>query len=392
MSPEEEEKVKKQAKKKKKSKLSGTHSFLVNTSKFIVDKKYHPTKPLGNGAYGVVCSGIDRSRDKKIVIKKIPKTFDSPVDAKRIVREVKLLRHFKHENVIGLRDLVPPPDGVPFEDTYLIMDYMEADLHKIIYSRNLLSDQHVQYFTYQILKGLKYIHSANVIHRDLKPNNLLVNGNCDLKICDFGLARGVNEEEDYELTEYVVTRWYRAPEIMCSCQEYDNKIDIWSVGCIMAELINRKPLFRGNDYIKQMNCIFDVQGTPTEEDMKVITNEKALEYIKSLPKKEPVPFYKVFGNANMQALDLLEKMLQFNPNKRWSVEECLAHPYFKELHNEKAEILCAKPFDFEFEKHKMDKPYLQKLMWEEIYHFRKGLKAKHAKKPHRNSKTKPAGE
>lgn len=140
----------------------------------------------------------------------------------------------------------------------------------------------------------QYIHSAHVIHRDLKPSNLLLNSNCDLKICDFGLARGTKEEADYELTEYVVTRWYRAPEVMCSCQEYDHKIDVWSVGCILAELHGRKPLFPGDDYIKQMNLIFGVLGTPSKEDMKFITNEKALEYIKSLKKKPKITFDKIY--------------------------------------------------------------------------------------------------
>mmetsp|Transcript_39479 Transcript_39479/g.63283 ORF Transcript_39479/g.63283 Transcript_39479/m.63283 type:complete len:117 (+) Transcript_39479:602-952(+) len=104
----------------------------------------------------------------------------------------------------------------------MVLPFMETDLHKIIYSKNKLTDDHIQYFIYQILRGLKYIHSANVIHRDLKPSNILLNGNCDLKICDFGLARGV-DDSDFKLTEYVVTRWYRAPEVMCSCQEYDKK-------------------------------------------------------------------------------------------------------------------------------------------------------------------------
>ena len=145
-----------------------------------------------------------------------------------------------------------------------------------------------------VCSGLKYIHSAHVIHRDLKPSNLLLNSNCDLKICDFGLARGTKEEADYELTEYVVTRWYRAPEVMCSCQEYDHKIDVWSVGCILAELHGRKPLFPGDDYIKQMNLIFGVLGTPSKDDMKFITNEKALEYIKSLKKKPKITFDKIY--------------------------------------------------------------------------------------------------
>jgi len=356
--------------------FKGVHSFMVNACKFVVDTKYAPLKPLGRGAYGVVCSAIDRASNRKIAIKKIPKAFDDLIDAKRILREVKLLRHFKHENIIGLRDLIGCPEGEPFEDIYIVLDFMETDLHKIIYSKNELTDEHIQYFIYQILKGLKFIHSAHVIHRDLKPSNLLLNGNCDLKICDFGLARGVKEEVDYELTEYVVTRWYRAPEVMCSCQEYDHKIDVWSVGCIMAELHGRKPLFPGDDYIKQMNLIFNVLGTPSKSDMKFISNEKALEYIKSLKKRPKIPFNKIYKDANPLALDLLEKMLVFNPHKRISVEEALRHPYLKNLHNPKAEVDCKKPFDFEFEKIEMTKEVLQELMWEEICHFRTELKGK----------------
>jgi serine/threonine protein kinase len=132
----------------------------------------------------------------------------------------------------------------------------------------------------------------------LKPSNLLLNGNCDLKICDFGLARGIKEDADYELTEYVVTRWYRAPEVMCSCQEYDQKIDVWATGCILAEILGRKPLFPGDDYIKQMNLIFATLGTPTEADMSFISNEKALEYIRGLKKQPKIPFSKLFPNAN----------------------------------------------------------------------------------------------
>ena len=110
----------------------------------------------------------------------------------------------------------------------MVMDLMDSDLHKIIYSKNALTDDHIKYFIYQTLRGMKYIHSANVLHRDLKPSNLLLNANCDLKICDFGLARGFTEGDPTDLTEYVVTRWYRAPEVMCACQQYDAKIDVWS--------------------------------------------------------------------------------------------------------------------------------------------------------------------
>lgn len=353
-----------------------THSFMVYDSKFVVDSKYVPLKPLGRGAYGVVCSAIDKTTNRKVAIKKIHKAFEDLIDAKRILREVKLLRHFRHENIIGLRDLMGPTEEAPFDDIYIVLDFMETDLHKIIYSKNELTDEHVQYFIYQILKGLKFIHSAHVIHRDLKPSNLLLNGNCDLKVCDFGLARGVSENVDYELTEYVVTRWYRAPEVMCSCQDYDHKIDVWSVGCIMAELLGRKPLFPGDDYIKQMNLIFDVLGTPSKQEMDFISNDKALEYIKGLPKKAKKPFATIFKDANKLGLDLLDKMLTFNPHQRISVDEALAHPYLKALHNPKTEPDCKLPFDFEFEKIEMTKEVIQDLMWGEILLYRAELKAR----------------
>jgi len=354
---------------------SGTmHSFMVNTCKFLVDVKFSPLKPLGRGAYGVVCSALDKVANRKVAIKKVVNAFDDLIDAKRILREIKMLRHFRHENVIGLRDLIPPPEEEPFNDIYIVLDFMETDLHKIIYSKNELTDEHIQYFIYQILKGMKYIHSANVIHRDLKPSNLLLNSNCDLKICDFGLARGVKEEVDYELTEYVVTRWYRAPEVMCSCHKYDHKIDVWSIGCIMAELHGRKPLFPGDDYIKQMNLIFNVLGTPSSEDLAFITNEKALEYIKSLKKKPKIPFNKIYKDANPLALDLLDRMLTFNPHKRISIDEALAHPYLKSLHNPKTEAKCSRIFNFEFEKEKFTRSTLQDAMYREYKIFRPQLK------------------
>jgi len=236
---------------------------------------------------------------------------------------------------------------------------------------------------------------VHVIHRDLKPSNLLLNGNCDLKICDFGLARGVKDQVDYELTEYVVTRWYRAPEVMCSCQEYDHKIDVWAVGCIMAELLGRKPLFPGDDYIKQMNLIFGVLGTPSKNDMKFITNEKAREYIKSLKKRPKVPFNKIYKTANPLCLDLLDKMLAFNPHERITVDEALKHPYLKQLHNPQTEYVCTEPFNFEFEKIEMTKPVLREFMWEEIYCFRPHMRAVNAarkkKKEQERKERKAAG-
>ena len=243
------------------------HSFPAGKEKFTVDRRYNMIKTIGSGAYGTVISAKDLNRGSNVAIKMIPRAFNDEIDAKRILREIKLLKHFRHDNIISILDMMPPlaQSVEDFHDVYIVTDLMESDLHRIIYSKQSLSIDHVQYFLYQVLRALKYMHSANVLHRDLKPSNLLVNSNCDLKVCDFGLARGISSSHDAEheagnggsmlLTEYVVTRWYRAPEIMLACHEYSKPSDIWSVGCIFAELLGRKPLFPGDDYIDQVRII-----------------------------------------------------------------------------------------------------------------------------------------
>ena len=253
--------------------------FMVCGNLFEVQDRYAPIKPIGKGAYGVVCSARNVRTDEKVAIKKITIAFENAVDAKRTLREIKLLRHLKHENVIRIVDVVAPPALEEFTDVYVMYELMDTDLHQIIRSKQPLSDDHCQYFVYQLLRGLKYIHSANVLHRDLKPSNLLLNANCDMKICDFGLARTNKEDENF-MTEYVVTRWYRAPELLLSCAEYGEAIDVWSVGCIFAELLGRKPLFPGKDYVHQLNLIARVIGSPTEEELHFVTSDKARRYIR----------------------------------------------------------------------------------------------------------------
>ena len=185
------------------------HVFHTSSgSQFQVPKIYALIKPIGHGAFGVVVSSLNQESGEKVAIKKIARVFEDAIDAKRILREILLMKRFNHENVIRILDIIPPPVGAEeFDDIYIVQDLMETDLHRIIYSPQSLTVDHIQYFVYQILRGLKYIHSANVVHRDLKTSNLLLNGNCDLKICDFGLARAL--EDEGERTEYVVTRWYR---------------------------------------------------------------------------------------------------------------------------------------------------------------------------------------
>jgi len=235
----------------------------------------------------------------------------------------------------------------------------------------------VQYFIYQVLRALKYIHSANVLHRDLKPSNLLVNSNCDLKVCDFGLARGVLDNDQMRdsskkplLTEYVVTRWYRAPEIMLACHEYDKPVDVWSTGCILAELLARKPFFPGEDYIDQLTLITTKLGKLPEDELDFVTSEKARRFMRKLPTKATAPLSQQFPNASAECLDLLKKMLQIHPRKRITVEEALKHPFMSQLHSEEDEPVCDRPFDFSFEDQKLHRIRLQELIWEEVGDFR----------------------
>ncbi|XP_022948704.1 mitogen-activated protein kinase homolog NTF6-like [Cucurbita moschata] len=214
---------------------------------FEVSAKYSPSiQPVGRGAYAIVWYSTNSETKDEVAIKKIGNAFDNWVDTKRTLREIKLLCHMDHENIIKIKDIIPPPEKEKFNDVYIVYVLMDTDLHQIICSSQALTDDHCQYFLYQLLRGLKYLHSANVLHRDLKPGNLLLNANCDLKICDFGLAR-TTSETDF-MTEYVVTRWYRAPELLLNTYEYTAAIDIWSVGCILMEILRREPLFPGKDY------------------------------------------------------------------------------------------------------------------------------------------------
>jgi len=229
----------------------------------------------------------------------------------------------------------------------LVIPRMEMTLKDVIRSKQQLTNEHYLFFIYQILRGLKYIHSAGVVHRDLKPENILVNGgNCNVKIGDFGLAREVDDTE--KMTEYVVTRWYRPPEVMVSAQAYDAQVDIWSVGCIFAELILRNPLFPGNNHLEMMLIIFAVLGTPKQNDLNWIRNKEALTWIQNLDPQPGVDLRCVFRSATPEAQNLIQQMLILNPAKRITVGQALAHPYFAKLHNEEKEKTCEKlnlPFE-----------------------------------------------
>ncbi|XP_048110765.1 mitogen-activated protein kinase 14B isoform X3 [Alosa alosa] len=320
----------------------------LNKTIWEVPERYQNLSPVGSGAYGSVCSAYDVKIGLKVAVKKLSRPFQSIIHAKRTYRELRLLKHMKHENVIGLLDVFSPHVTLKeFNDVYLVTHLMGADLNNIVKCQKL-TDDHVQFLIYQILRGLKYIHSADIIHRDLKPSNLAVNEDCELKILDFGLAR----HTDDEMTGYVATRWYRAPEIMLNWMHYNMTVDIWSVGCIMAELLTGRTLFPGTDHIDQLKLIMML----------------ARNYINSLPQMPKRNFADVFIGANPTAVDLLEKMLVLDTDKRITASEALAHPYFAQYHDPDDEPE-AEPYDQSFESRELEIDEWKRLTFEELVSF-----------------------
>ncbi|XP_043975323.1 serine/threonine-protein kinase NLK isoform X3 [Gambusia affinis] len=290
-----------------------------------------PDRPIGYGAFGVVWSVTDPRDGKRVALKKMPNVFQNLVSCKRVFRELKMLCFFKHENVLSALDILQPPHIDYFEEIYVVTELMQSDLHKIIVSPQPLSSDHAKVFLYQILRGLKYLHSAGILHRDIKPGNLLVNSNCVLKICDFGLARVEELDESRHMTQEVVTQYYRAPEILMGSRHYSNSIDIWSVGCIFAELLGRRILFQAQSPIQQLDLITDLLGTPSMEAMRTACEGARAHILRGTHKQPSLPvLYTLSSQATHEAVHLLCRMLVFDPSKRISAKDALAHPYLDE--------------------------------------------------------------
>ncbi|KAJ1688572.1 hypothetical protein LUZ63_019962 [Rhynchospora breviuscula] len=336
--------------------------------------RYRIEEVIGKGSYGVVCSAFDTRTGDKVAIKKINDIFEHVSDATRILREIKLLRLLRHPDIVEIKHILLPASRREFRDIYVVFELMESDLHQVIKANDDLTPEHYQFFLYQLLRGLKYIHTANVFHRDLKPKNILANADCKLKICDFGLARVAFHDTPTAIfwTDYVATRWYRAPELCGSFfSKYTPAIDIWSIGCIFAELLTGKPLFPGKNVVHQLDIITDLLGTPSQEAIARVRNEKARRYLSSMRKKKTVPFSQKFPNADPLALRLLERMLAFEPKDRPTAEEALADPYFKNIANVDREP-SAQPvtkMEFEFERRRLTKEDVRELIYREILEY-----------------------
>jgi len=292
-------------------------------------RKYDVQQKLGKGAYAVVFKCVDKKTKNVVALKKIFDAFQNATDAQRTFREIMYLQAMTgHENIIRLQNVLKAEND---RDIYLVFDYMETDLHAVIRA-NILEPVHKQFIVYQCLKALLYCHTGDLVHRDLKPSNLLLNEECLLKVADFGLARSLRamqkgEESASVLTDYVATRWYRAPEILLGSTSYTKAVDMWAMGCIVAEMFIGKPLIPGTSTMNQLEKIIEVTGKPSAEDVVSINSSFASTMLNSLPSSQQKDMKVLMKGAPADAIDMVNKLMDFNPQRRLDVAGALKHPY-----------------------------------------------------------------
>ncbi|XP_019742054.1 mitogen-activated protein kinase 6 [Hippocampus comes] len=330
---------------------------LMNIHGFDLGSRYMDLKPLGYGGNGLVFSAVDTDCDKRVAVKKIILT--DPQSVKHALREIKIIRRLDHDNIVKVFETLGPSGRRLTEDVvsltevnsvYIVQEYMETDLCQLL-ERGLLSEGHARLFMYQLLRGLKYIHSANVLHRDLKPANLFVNTeDLVLKIGDFGLARIMDPHYSHKghLSEGLVTKWYRSPRLLLSPNNYTKAIDMWAAGCIFAEMLTGKTLFAGAHELEQMQLILESIPVLREEDRQELHSVIPV-FIRNDMSKPQTPLTKLLPDISPQALDFLEKILTFNPMDRLTAEEALAHPYMADYSFPLDEPISLHPFHIEDE-------------------------------------------
>lgn len=348
--------------------------FTVGGFQFELDLKYAPLAVLGHGAYGVVCSCLNRETSETVAIKKIGDVFSHNLIALRTLREMQILRKIKHHNIISLKDVMLSSPKPGFQQVYLVQELMDFDLDRLLQSTTPISGRHCKWLMFQILRGLKHIHSANVVHRDLKPQNILLKKNLDLKICDFGLARTKHNDAQI-MTEYVVTRWYRAPELLVGSDWYGAEVDMWSAGCVFAEILGMKPIFPGSDFLNQIDTILSVLGTQSASGY--VACERFLEYMKTRPYSPGVRLETLFPEADPLAVDLVKKMLVMDPRRRISAAQALEHPYFKGMYDPMRDLPAMETVRLAVDEDPkaVDDKMIRELIWREMLYYHPQLQA-----------------
>lgn len=331
-------------------------------------RKYDILHKLGSGSYGIVWKAVNKDTREIVALKKCFDAFENAMDAQQAFREIMFLHELNHENIIRLFDVFKTDNEL---DVYFTCECMESNLLSVIQAKTLREAQK-PHVIYQVLKALRYMHSGEVLHRDVKPENILVNSDCQVKICDFGTARSVasqgDEAEIPVFESYVTSRWYRAPEILFGSTSYGKGVDLWSVGTVLAEMLSTKPLFAGSSTLDQLNRILEVTGYPSPADIKDINSPSTVAILESLPRnRKRSPIRMIPGTtvkaidsmhkclitmsrkraltdripgASVKAIDLVHMCLQLNSSKRIQAKDALAHAYVAQFQSPVTEGEC----------------------------------------------------
>jgi len=287
--------------------------------------KYQKLEKIGEGTYGIVYKAKDKKTGELLALKKIRLEAEDEGIPSTAIREISLLKQLQHPNIVRLYDVVHTEKKLT-----LVFEFLDQDLKKYLDAcgDNGLESYTIKSFLFQLLQGVAYCHQHRVLHRDLKPQNLLINMEGELKLADFGLPRAFGiPVRSY--THEVVTLWYRAPDVLMGSKKYSTPVDIWSVGCIFAEMANGRPLFPGSSEKDQLNRIFKLLGTPTKQIWPSMV--ELPEYKENLPFYPPQNLKSLVRRLDANGIDLLSRMLQYDPAKRISAEQAMQHPYFKDL-------------------------------------------------------------
>ncbi|XP_059803380.1 cyclin-dependent kinase 1 [Hemitrygon akajei] len=286
---------------------------------------YVKIEKIGEGTYGVVYKGRHKTTQQIVAMKKIRLESEEEGVPSTAIREISLLKELQHPNIVCLQDILMQDARL-----YLIFEFLSMDLKKYLDSlpsRQLMDQMLVKSYLYQITQGIAFCHSRRVLHRDLKPQNLLIDSKGVIKLADFGLARAFGVPVRV-YTHEVVTLWYRAPEVLLGSARYSTPVDIWSIGTIFAEMATKRPLFHGDSEIDQLFRIFRTLGTPNNDIWPDV--ETLPDYKNTFPKWKPGNLSQV-KNLDQNGLDLLAKTLTYDPTRRISAKEALYHPYFDDL-------------------------------------------------------------
>eukprot|EP00427_Karlodinium_veneficum_P025254 CAMPEP_0169098440 /NCGR_PEP_ID=MMETSP1015-20121227/20043_1 /TAXON_ID=342587 /ORGANISM="Karlodinium micrum, Strain CCMP2283" /LENGTH=518 /DNA_ID=CAMNT_0009159291 /DNA_START=44 /DNA_END=1600 /DNA_ORIENTATION=- len=412
--------------------VRGREENTASIHKEKLPDRFHLQAIVGQGSYGCVAEAYDKENFRMVAVKRVDNLFRDLVDCKRVLREITIMSKLQHPGVVQLFEIPQVSEISRFNELFIVMELCDSDMAKLLSAQVSLSTRHTTLLLYNLLLGLKYIHSAGIYHRDLKPANCLVNADCSVKICDFGLARSVDEgfiEEPIQevapapieeplspmspvprrnfesperqrpgigspdrvvrrsprkrflkrrLTTHVATRWYRAPELCLLQEEYTAAVDIWSVGCIYAELLgmhesvkceDRHPLFPGSscfplsplhahakDYRyhttavqDQLNLIFNLLGTPRDEDMEFLDRDDARSYIRCFTKREGQGIRGMFEHVHEDAIAVLENVVRFNASTRPTVDELLDFQLFAEDRDPSKEVNADTKIDLDIE-------------------------------------------